>query len=155
MSDNEPVGHDHDYLSTKGAGTPARDPLSGMTGLFGSTEPEAFADAVTEAVRAPSLPVRGDWPCQQDPMEDPPPRLLAALYLFLRDGSPGDVEQKMLNVASLEPTDFTNGYLEDYARSLCTYLLEEPPLVHSGQPVVDPAGESVCDDPHCPVCGVP
>ncbi len=146
-------GHDHDYLSTKGPGEAARDPLSGMGQVFGDAGPASFADAVTDAVAAPSLPVPGDWPCQQDQMDSPPPRLLAALYLLLRDHvQPGDVEQVMLNIAREDgATVFCNVHLEGYARALCTYLLEVPPLLHIGQPTDD----DKCDHPNCPACGVP
>lgn len=73
----------------------------------------------------PSSP---DWPCRSEPDADSPPRLLAFLYLVLRDGaqSPGDVEQLALNVRDhRDGATFTNPHLERYARSLSTFLLTE------------------------------
>lgn len=59
-------------------------------------------------------------------MLQPPPRLLAALYVLLRDHvAPGDLEQTCLLVSDhADGTIFTNPYLEGYARALCTYLLD-------------------------------
>lgn len=98
------------------------------------------------------LPTPGDWPCQRAPMEDPPPRLLAALYVLLRDQvQPGDMEQIMLMIRDHDAkSTFTNDHLRGYALALCTYLLDPPPK-HTGQPTAD----DECDDPNCPACGVP
>lgn len=64
-----------------------------------------------------------DWPCRTE-AQDPPPRLVAALYVLMRDHvQPGDLEQVMLQVRhEAENTVFTNPHLEGYARSLATYL---------------------------------
>lgn len=77
-----------------------------------------------------TIPAPGDWPCQQEPAVDPPPRLLAFLYLLLRDGmpAPGDVEGAAINVSEHhDNADYTNDHLEGYARALCTHLLDGGP----------------------------
>lgn len=68
------------------------------------------------------------WPCRHLRADDPPPRLHAFLYRILRDGaaSPGDVEQHALVVADNgTDTQFTNGHLDEYARSLISFFLDE------------------------------
>ncbi len=137
-------GHDHDFLSTKGSGEPSRGPLDGLREVF---------KAASAELEAPGLPASGDWPCQRSPATPAPPRLLAALYLLLRDHvKPGDLEQVMLNVVAHhdEHSVFTNHWLEHLARSYVTYLLEIPAPVHTGQPI---EGDE-CDDDDCPLCGV-
>lgn len=69
------------------------------------------------------------WPCRHLRADDPPPRLHAFLYRLLRDGapSPGDVEQHALVVADNDRrTEFTNPHLDEYARSLISFFLDEP-----------------------------
>jgi hypothetical protein len=77
----------------------------------------------------PDPPADGEWPCQHDPVtERTPPRLLAFLYVLLRDGAaaPGDVEQHAINAGrSPRGTRYTNPHLETYAHSLAGFLLED------------------------------
>lgn len=74
------------------------------------------------------LPKDGEWPCQRPPHPDPPPRLLGALYILLRDHvHPGDMEQVLINVRYEGEGDtvFTNRHLEELVRAHATYLLED------------------------------
>lgn len=70
------------------------------------------------------IPTDGNWPCQTTPDTGLPPRLVAALYVLMRDHvHPGDLEDVAINVSSYDgdPT-FTNPHLEAYARALATHL---------------------------------
>lgn len=80
-------------------------------------------------------PDEGDWPCQQDEMMSPPPRLLAALYLLMRDYvQPGDLEQVMIDVSEHgEDATFTNPHLLKYAGALCSHLLVGHPSYPYGE----------------------
>lgn len=82
------------------------------------------------------IPRAGHWPCQTDTseVEDLPPRLVAFLYRLMRNDLPtGAVEEHLIQTISLldgdgeggEPihTDFTNGHLEELARSHAAFLL--------------------------------
>jgi hypothetical protein len=76
------------------------------------------------------VPGEGEWPCQRTPVGDAviPPRLLAFLYVLLRDGAaaPGDVEQHAINAGrSPRGTRYTNPHLEEYARALGGFLLDD------------------------------
>lgn len=72
------------------------------------------------------IPEPGDWPCQQDGITNPPPRLLSVLYVLLRDWvQPGDLEQTCIQVQEDVDVDFTNAHLESYARSLIGFLLAD------------------------------
>lgn len=63
------------------------------------------------------------WPCRTAPAGGPP-RLVAALYLLLRDEVfAGDMEGLMLHVrGATADIEYTNPHLESYARSLAAYL---------------------------------
>lgn len=72
-------------------------------------------------------PAPGEWPCQHAPVPSLPPRLLAFLYVLIRDGAaaPGDVEQHAINAGrSPRGTEFTNPHIENYAHSLGSFLLD-------------------------------
>jgi hypothetical protein len=71
------------------------------------------------------IPDDGEWPCQSDGMESPPPRLVALIYRLLRDEvHPGDLEQVAIQIGeATDKTTYTNPHLEAYARSLVAYLL--------------------------------
>lgn len=71
------------------------------------------------------IPEPGEWPCQHDGMEHPPPRLLAFIYDLMRDEiHPGDMEAVAISVAdSTEEMDYTNSHLEGYARAIIGFLL--------------------------------
>lgn len=73
---------------------------------------------------ASRTPTDGNWPCQTTPDTGLPPRLVAALYVLMRDHvHPGDLEQVAIHVtAHTEPAAFTNPHLEAYARALATHL---------------------------------
>jgi hypothetical protein len=74
------------------------------------------------------VPEPGQWPCQHAPVPRVPPRLVAFLYVLLRDGAaaPGDVENHAINAGrSPEGTVYTNPHLESYAHSLGGFLLDE------------------------------
>lgn len=83
-----------------------------------------------EGGTAGHIPVRGDWPCQQEPVWHPErhPRLVAFMYRLLRDGAqaPGDVEQHAIQAGlSDEYPIFTNPHLEQYALALVQHLAPE------------------------------
>lgn len=93
--------------------------------------------------KAVPIPDEGNWPCQQDEMESPPPRLLAALYLLMRDHvPPGDLEQVMIDVSEHGPdATFTNPHLLKYAGALCSHLLVGYPVYpyeEAGSTVIGP-----------------
>lgn len=74
-----------------------------------------------------SLPQPGEWPCQHRPAIKPA-RLVAFLYVLLRDGaqSPGDVEQHAINAGRTpELVVYTNPHIQAYAEAVAGYLLEE------------------------------
>ena len=76
----------------------------------------------------PDLPADGEWPCQHDHRGPHKPKLVAFLYVLLRDGAaaPGDVEQHAINAGrSPGETSYTNPHLERYAHSLAGFLLED------------------------------
>jgi hypothetical protein len=68
-----------------------------------------------------------EWPCQTPPQETVPVRLVAALYLLLRDHvHPGDMEDTLLKVADYDADSvigYTNPHLEALARAHATFLL--------------------------------
>lgn len=72
-----------------------------------------------------TIPEPGEWPCQQDAMESPPPRLVAFIYDLLRDEiHPGDLEAVAITVEdSTDKTEYTNPHLKNYADALVAYLL--------------------------------
>lgn len=81
---------------------------------------------------APSESEGPEFPCQWPQLKDEdgcPTRLLAFLYRVLRDvGSPGDIEQILMDLRRYEPDDritFCNSYLEGYARTAASYLIGE------------------------------
>lgn len=53
--------HDHNYLSTKGAGEPARDPLAGLKIAFGDVPRQAERGAVVEVVVQVSDTMLSRW----------------------------------------------------------------------------------------------
>lgn len=97
-----------------------------------------------------NVPAQGEWPCQHQPPEQPPPRLIDFLYLLVRDLSPADIEQMALQVRHATPeTSFTNRHLAAYARSLAGYLLDQG---------VEPCGRVLVgrgDDTWDPTCTLP
>ena len=65
-----------------------------------------------------------EYPCQAEPMKDPPPRLMAFLYLLARDKlSTGEVEALMIAAERSDTTKCCNPHLESLARAYCTVLV--------------------------------
>lgn len=54
-------GHDHDFLSTKGPGEPARDPLAGLRVAFGEVKAEADRGNDREVVVQTTDTMLGRW----------------------------------------------------------------------------------------------
>lgn len=82
-----------------------------------------------------SIPARlEDWPCRTEPA-DPPSRLVAALYLLLRDHvAAGDLEQVCLHIRDHgADVAYTNPHLSAYAGALATYLTTPPIAREPGQ----------------------
>lgn len=107
------------------------EPEPGMRGVL-RRQGEEIKRALGEAPPVESA----DWPCRHFPgsVEPFPPRLVAFLYVLLRDGAraPGDVEQHGLNVRKADDgLIYTNPHLESYARSLAGYLLNQDEKPHT------------------------
>lgn len=107
------------------------EPEPGMRGVL-RRQGEEIRRALGEAPPVQSA----DWPCRHFPgsVEPFPPRLVAFLYVLLRDGAsaPGDVEQHGLNVRKADDgLIYTNPHLESYARSLAGFLLNQDEKPHT------------------------
>ena len=69
-------------------------------------------------------PKTTDYPCQAEPMDDPPPRLMTFLYLLARDKLPvGEIEALMISARDATGTQGCNPHLDQLARSYCQVLV--------------------------------
>ena len=91
-----------------------------------------MADVITDLLGAEvaellgfSVPKpRQEYPCQAEPMKDPPPRLMTFLYLLARDKlAVGAIEALMISARDAPGTKGCNPHLDQLARSYCQVLV--------------------------------
>lgn len=107
--------------------------LLDFSDLLGKPFEEVVADLRKRILAAADEP---RFPCQSEPMKDPPPRLLHLLYRLLRDEVvAGYIDEILLEGGKPAEHEYSNPHLEALARAYCTQL------VGGEQEAMDRAGD--------------
>jgi hypothetical protein len=100
--------------------------LTDLIGRPGAEVDAALRERIAEMVGAVSGADGSDFPCQAEPMQAPPPRLLHLLYRLLRDEVPSTAIEEILldSRATDNGAKYSNPHLASLARAYCTEILQ-------------------------------